>query len=257
MAFTIATIRKQVDEITDRKIGDADEYLAARSELNGKLCTALTVQRDPMDMADLELAFEQFNAKHAAFAAIMRGAYDSKSVLRAAARYLTAPGASKPMSITPFEAEVFVSDWNGFVCLFDEDVQYADVTAEVRDVLLALTYAPRAVAYGTSLCMRFGMADGRFTVELGGQKVDVLANGRCWADLVDVKRSMRMKKSARGAGWVLWTLLHHHRAVYEDGELMLNTERGDALRRAYTPAARIAGRNLTVRARPAGRKIVA
>lgn len=257
MAFTIADIREQVDAIAWREIGDADEYLSARSELNGKLCTALTVEHTPMDMAYLELVFDQFNAKHAAFAAIMRGACDSKAVLRAAARYLAAPGTSKPMTITPFVAEVYVSDWNGFVCLFDGDVEYTDVTAEVRDVLLALTYAPRAVAFGTTLCMRFGMADGRFTVELGGQKVDVLANGRCWAGLVDVKRAKRMKKSARGAGWVLWTLLHHHRAVYEDGELMLNSERGDALRRAYTPAARIAGRNLTVRSRPTGRKIVA
>lgn len=257
MAFTIATIREQVDAIVGREIRDADEYLSARSELNGKLCTAQMVERDPTDMGYLELAFDQFNAMHADFAAIMRGACDSKAVLRAAMRDLTPPGENKPMSITPFEAEVYVSDWNGFVCLFDADVQYADVTACVRDVLLALTYAPRAVAYGTTLCMRFGMADGRFTVNMGGEKVDVLANGRCWADLVDIKRAKRMKKSARGAGCVLWTLLHDHRAVYEGGELMLNSERGDALRRAYNPATRIAGRNLAARARPAGRKIMA
>lgn len=255
MLPTLSSITKQIDSIVDRAIADADEYLAARSELNGKIATARMIYEENGDgLSMIESTFTKFDAKHALFAEVMRGAYDSKNVLRTARRYLTPPGESRPMSITPYSAEVFVSDWNGFDSLFDGNVEYADVTPAVRDVLLALTYAPSAVAYGSTLCLTFSLSDGRFTTMMEGGRVDVLS-GRCWASLVDVARAKRMKKSARGAGCVLWTLLHHHGAKFEDGELVLDTDISDALRRAHNPAIRSgpAARNLTVRVRPSGR----
>jgi hypothetical protein len=255
MSTTIPMIIRQVNAIIERDIRDADEYMSARSELKGMIRTAELIRGntdDDIEILAMELAIDQFNDKHVMFADMMKGVYDTKRVLQAVTRYLTRPGENKPMMITPFVAEVFVADWNSFVGLFDADVQYTDVTPAVRDVLLALTHATREVLYGTTLRMQFSMSDGRFTTMLGEEKIDVLANGRCWVDLVDVKRAKRMKKSARGAGRVLWNLLHHHRAVYENGELILNSDRGDALRRAYSPRddRTVVRRNLFARARP-------
>jgi len=256
------TITQEFDSLVARPIGDADEFLDVRMELKWQLFMAREVRdRNFWDIGmdceveNLEQAFEQFDIKHATFAEMMRGALKPQTVLDEARRCLSASATRQlSMSISPYSAVEYVSDWNEFVSMFDKDVQYTDVTPAVRDVLLALTHAP-SVPYGLTLCMHFSLSDGSFTTRLGdGEKVDVFAGGRCWASFVDVPRAKRMKKSARGAGRVLWTLLHHHRARYEDGgELVLDTDRGDALRRAYNPViSEPVRRNLEVRTRRRG-----
>lgn len=243
-----------------KAIESADDFVSVRMELLAQL-GSLKWQRDTMDwdanlevvVQELEGRFEAFEARYGEFRGIMRGACEAEKVLTEVKRRLTAPGDGGVMAITPYVATVYVQDWNAFASIFDGDFEYTAVTPVVRDMLLALTYAPRSKYFGTSLELLFDMSSGRFCVMLEGGRADVFVEGVQWTQFVDVARANRMRDRARTAGAVLWTLTSKHKAVLgEDGQLVLNSDVGDALRRAhqYTPR----GRNLAVPVRFTGRR---
>ncbi len=247
-----------------KPIGSADEFVEVRRELLAQL-SSLKWQRDRCEwdanleivVNDLEGQFAGFEARHGEFRETMRGVCEAEKVLVEARRRLTAPGDSRPVEITPYVATAYAADWNAFASIFDGEFDYTAVTPAVRDVLLALTYAPRSKYFGTALELLFDMSSGRFCVMLEDGRADVFVEGVQWTKFVDVARANRMKDRARTAGAVLWTLTAKHKAVLaEDGQLVLNSDVGDALRRAheYTPRG---GRNLTVMTRFTGRRGVA
>lgn len=246
-----------------KAIESADDFVSVRMELLAQLST-LKWQRDTRDwdanleivVQDLEGRFEGFEARYGEFRGVMRGACEAEKVLTENKRCLTAPGDGGVMTITPYVATVYVQDWNAFASIFDGDFEYTAVTPVVRDVLLALTYAPRSKYFGTSLELLFDMSTGRFCTMLDGTRVDVFMEGVQWTKFVDMARANRLKDRARTAGAVLWALTSKHKAVLEeDGQLVLDSDVGDALRRAhqYTPR----GRNLAVPVRFTGRRAVA
>lgn len=238
-----------------RDVTNIDEFMRIRADI----LTHMNILRQMPVNAELAAELERvailsvgFDLVHDSFLQTMYGALNSASVLTEHARGITRPGESTPPATTPFGTTVYVSDWNGLVSMFDsEDIEYEHVNKSVRDILLALTYSNSA--FGSTLELRIDFQTGRFVCPY--TNTDVFQD-RTWYNLVDLARARRMKKRARTAGFALWTLLYIHDASIDPtGQLVLNPDVSDALRREHVPAARATTRNLAapMRARPSKR----
>lgn len=248
--MTVASSIHFIEQNSTREITDIDEFLQTRADLVTHLSICREFFADELER--LSILLIGFDLVHESFVRTMYGALDAQSVMNEHVRGITRPGENSSPDVTPFGVTVYVSDWNGLVSMFDSGgIEYEHVNKTVRDILLALTHS--RTAFGSTLELRFDFQTGRFVCPY--TNTDVFQD-RVWYNLVDLARARRLKKRARTAGVALWTLLYVHDAtITPTGQLALNPDVGDALRREHVPPARAITRNLAapVRARPSKR----
>lgn len=211
-----------------------DEFLYVHTELKTQLkkCSEVDADDDFLnEFARIMSLSAGFEYMHKHLIALMRGAIDPDGVLAELARFITPPGDNHAPVTNPFGTTVYISDWNGFLSMFDAEVKYTDVNPIVRDILLALTNS-RTVPCGTTLELRFDFCTGRFICP--SANVEVFNSDRPWFMWIDATRMYSLKYESCTAGAALWTLLHEQGATFVFGPvLVLNAEVGDALRWRY------------------------